>query len=160
MMDLNLIKLIERRLKVKCCKNECTLKAAKPDFVDKVAQWRKAWILSPAKLKRQAVYAHLLSCVSAKRGSAASANKSTGSAASVESATEKGFAEKDGRLQLVLTATSPKIHYSFLGEDCCRRAFGFSLASEGWSATRKESGRGRRHTTSPHARGRLPGEMK
>ena len=105
-----------RRLKIKCCKNECTLKAAKPDFVDKVAQWRKAWILSPAKLKRQAVYAHL-------RRSAASANKSTGSAASVESATEKGFAEKDGRLQLVLTATSPKIHYSFLGEDCCSRAF-------------------------------------
>ena len=72
--------------------------------------------MTPAKLKRNALCAHLLSSKSAK-------SKSTGSAASAESATEAGFAEKDGRKQLVLTATSPEIDYSFLGEDCCARSF-------------------------------------
>jgi hypothetical protein len=91
-----------QRVGKKCCNKECTLKA-KGDFLDKSVQWRKAWSLTPAKLKRNALYAHLLSSKSAK-------SKSTGSAASAESATEAGFVEKDGRKQLVLTATSPKIH--------------------------------------------------
>ena len=104
-----------QRVGKKCCNKECPLKA-KGDFLDKIARWRKAWSLTPAKLKRNALYAHLLSSKSAR-------SKSTGSAASAESATEAGFVEKDGRKQLVLTATSPQTHYSFLGEDCCMRAF-------------------------------------
>ena len=113
----SLLSRLNKMLKVRknCCNKECTLKA-KGDFLDKIVRWRKAWSLTPAKLKRNALYGHLVTSKSAT-------SKSTGSAASAESATEAGFAEKDGRKQLVLTATSPHIHYSFLGEDVCMRSF-------------------------------------
>ena len=101
-----------RRARKWCCSKGCTLKAT-GGFLDKIVRWRRAWSLPPAKLKRNALYAHLLSSKSAK-------SKSAGSAASVESTTEAGFAEKDGRTQLVLTALSPRTHYSLLGADCCK----------------------------------------
>ena len=104
------------RSKQACCKHRCVVThASNDDYLQQVAQWRRAWHMTPRDQKQAA----LLAFAAARR------EKSMMSGESYD-VRDVGTSEVGGRQTLVLRPSTVKRHdasYHFLGKHLCSRSF-------------------------------------
>ena len=98
-----------------CCKHRCIDACASDDYMQQVAQWRRAWCMTPRCQKQAA----LMALVAARREKSMTAGES-------HDVHDVGTSHVDGGPQLLLRLSTAKRHdapYHFLGKDLCSRSF-------------------------------------